>query len=295
MVKSIYPTYSIPHVSHTKTNELFIVERFDTYVQNNPHLDQIHNHSYFHFALFTKGKGRHLIDFENFEIRPGMIYFMRPEQMHKWYFEQKFEGFIINFSATFFDQAGIPSQLIDHFSFFEGNLQHQVFYLNKLKTKEMEAAFEHILEEFQSNETLSNLMMASQLLNLFVQIERLFPKEKEAALNAKLNNNSIIFRNFRNLIEQHFQTVKLPKEYASMLYITPHHLNAVCNDVAGISSGELIRQRVVLEAKRLLVNFDLSINQIADKLNFKDDSYFVKFFKKSTGLTPEQFRKKNYQ
>lgn len=294
MVKSIYPTYSIPHVSPQHANELLVVERFETYIKNNPHLDQIHNHSYFHFALFTKGKGKHLIDFENFEIKPGMIYFMRPEQMHKWFFDGKFEGYIVNFSATFFDQVGIPSQIIDHFSFFEGNLQHQVFYLNKLKTKEMEAAFEAILAEFSSNQNLANLMMASKMLDLFVRMERLFPKEKEIGFNAKINNNTIIFRNFKNLIEQHFQTAKLPKEYASMLYITPHHLNAVCNDVAGISSGEIIRQRIVLEAKRLLVNFDLSINQISDKLNFKDDSYFVKFFKKDTGLTPEQFRKKNY-
>lgn len=295
MAKSIYPTYSIPHVSKTPKNDLFIIEEFETYIQDNPHLDQVHNHSYFHFALFTQGKGKHLMDFENFEIRPGMIYFMRPEQMHKWYFEDKFKGFIVNFSTTFFDQIGIPSQIIDKFSFFEGNLQHQAFYLKKEQTKAFEAYFETILNEFRANKAHSSLMIASKMLEVFVEVERIFPKEKDLLANPKMNNNMIIYRNFKILIEQHFYTAKLPKEYAEMLYITPHHLNAVCNDIAGISSGEIIRQRIILEAKRLLVNFELSINQIASQLNFADSSYFVKFFKKNVALTPEQFRKKYYQ
>ncbi len=295
MAKTSYPTYSIPHVSTTHTNELFIVERFDTYIKANPHLDQIHNHSYFHFALFTKGKGRHLIDFENFEIRPGMIYFMRPEQMHKWYFDGAFDGFIVNFSATFFDKIGIPSQLIDHFSFFEGNLQHQVFYLKKNKMESFSVLFEEILKEFRADKPFSSLMMASKILNLFVLTERNFPTNKKQITGVKTNHNATIFRNFKNLIEQHFYTLKLPKDYANMLYITPHHLNAVCKDVAGIAAGELIRQRILLEAKRLLINFDASVTQISDKLNFTDNSYFVKFFKKETELTPEQFRKKHCQ
>jgi len=59
----------------------------------------------------------------------------------------------------------------------------------------------------------------------------------------------------------------------------------------GKSAGEVIRDRVILEAKRLLVNLDLTITNIAGKLNFADNSYFTKFFKKYTGQTPEDFRK----
>jgi len=65
----------------------------------------------------------------------------------------------------------------------------------------------------------------------------------------------------------------------------------LCNDVLGISAGEVIRKRIALEAKRLLVNFNLSIQEVADRLNFADNSYFTKFFKKQEGLSPEQFRK----
>ena len=76
-----------------------------------------------------------------------------------------------------------------------------------------------------------------------------------------------------------------------MLYITHNQLNAVCNNCLGRTAGELIREKIVLEAKRLLVNTDLSISEIADKLNFNDRSYFTKFFKKYTNVTPEEFKK----
>ena len=85
----------------------------------------------------------------------------------------------------------------------------------------------------------------------------------------------------------------MPKQYAELLYITPNHLNALCNDFLGVSAGTLIRDRVILEAKRLLINLDLMVAEIADRLNFSDQSYFIKFFKKYEGITPEKFRKLN--
>ena len=81
-------------------------------------------------------------------------------------------------------------------------------------------------------------------------------------------------------------------EYAELLYITPNHLNALCKDHLGIPAGELIRNRIILEAKRLLINQDLSISEISYVLNFNDNSYFTKFFKKQVGVTPEEFRRK---
>jgi len=62
-----------------------------------------------------------------------------------------------------------------------------------------------------------------------------------------------------------------------------------------MSAGELIRNRVLLEAKRLLVNLDLTINEISGLLNFSDSAYFTRFFKKYTGQTPEAFRNRNRQ
>jgi AraC-like DNA-binding protein len=83
---------------------------------------------------------------------------------------------------------------------------------------------------------------------------------------------------------------KLPKEYAEMLYITPNHLNALVNATIGKSAGTLIRDRILLEAKRMLVNSDQNVNEIAYQLQFEDNAYFSRFFKKYTDTSPEKFR-----
>ncbi len=104
----------------------------------------------------------------------------------------------------------------------------------------------------------------------------------------------MVLLNFRKLLNQHFFEKRLPKEYAAMLYVTTYYLNSICKDLLGKSAGEVIRDRILLEAKRLLVNGDISISEIAYRLNFKDTSYFTKFFKNYTGKTPKEFRKYSF-
>lgn len=83
----------------------------------------------------------------------------------------------------------------------------------------------------------------------------------------------------------------MPKEYAGLLFITPNHLNALCKASVGKSAGEMIRDRLLLEAKRMLANSAMSVSEIAYDLRFEDNAYFSRFFKKYTGHTPEEFRK----
>ena len=89
--------------------------------------------------------------------------------------------------------------------------------------------------------------------------------------------------------------MRLPKEYADLMNITANHLNAFVQDMLGKTAGEVIRDRVLLEAKRLLTNADMTIAEIGYHLNFKDNAYFNRFFKKYTGQTPETFRKQFIQ
>jgi AraC-like DNA-binding protein len=131
-------------------------------------------------------------------------------------------------------------------------------------------------------------MIRLLLLEVFIHLSRM---DKNGATKRPSVYNYTLIKNFKRLIEKNFTKLRLPREYAELLYITPNHLNAVSNDVLGIPAGEMIRNRVLLEAKRLLINQDMSISEIADQLNFNDNSYFTKFFKNYTDTTPEEFRK----
>lgn len=278
-----YPTFAI-------TDDSITADEFRRYYHNNPHLQPVHKHSFYHLLYFTEGAGEHIIDFVHFPVVPGMIYFMRPGQMHKWNFRGAVDGYVVNFSPTFFEHVGMDSRVVDGFSFFRSDVKDQVLQLSEKTRKVVEALFGEMVAEHTDRKQLSVLRIAALLLELFITVERdHFPVAEQEAVSY----NATLLRNFRDLIDTHFASIRLPKDYAAMLYITPNHLNALCKDLLGVPAGQLIRDRIVLEAKRLLSNFELPIGEIARELNFPDSSYFVKFFKKYTGTTPDIFRKRN--
>ncbi len=292
MTKKLFPTYDICNLNTEKnSNELFSVDRFRGYVDSNPHLQEVHSHNYYHLVYFTEGSGEHLIDFEKFEAKSGTMYFMKPGQVHQWYFKEEYDGFVVNFFDNFFDWIGINSAILQKFRFLQSILvkDHVVEISTDLQEK-IANYFEEMIQENHQDNQFSNLKIGFHLMNLFIDIER----SLEAVKIKTSDYQSVLLNNFQSLIDQNFKTKKLPKEYAELLYITPNHLNALCKDILGTSAGELIRSRIVLEAKRLLVNKEISVTEIAYLLNFQDASYFVKFFKKYTEFTPEQFRKQYY-
>jgi AraC-like DNA-binding protein len=72
--------------------------------------------------------------------------------------------------------------------------------------------------------------------------------------------------------------------------LSPSYLNSICKQTLGKTLTDLISDRIILEAKRLFSYTDLNVNQVASRLNFSDPSYFIRFFRKHTQLTPEQFK-----
>lgn len=265
-----------------------MISRFAPYLLVHPNLHHPHKHTFYHLILFTKGAGSHSIDFERFTVNPGQIYFMIPGQVHSWAFEGAIDGYVINFSEAFFRSFLLKPDYIDQFPFFSGVVKNAVIDIPADIRNEIIGLFEQIIEETESGRRSAADMVKSLMLQIFIKLSRLSIDPVETTASSY---NHTLLRNYQQLIEKNFAALRLPKDYAELLYITPNHLNALCNDILGVPAGDVIRNRVTLEAKRLLVNFELTISQIADRLNFDDNSYFSKFFKKQEGITPEQFRK----
>lgn len=247
-----------------------------------------HKHSFYHLVFFTKGGGSQTIDFQKVPIKPNQIYFMIPGQVHNWVFKGEVDGYIINFSVPFFQSFLLKTNYLEDFPFFTGIINDAVIDITAGQQEKVIALFEELICEVEEPKPLEMDMVRSIMLQLFISIARL---GLNTANNTAPSYNYTLLRNFQKLIEKNYTTIKLPKEYAELLYITPNHLNALCNDVLGISAGEVIRNRIALEAKRLLINNDLTVLEIANQLNFGDNSYFTKFFKKQVGQTPEEFRR----
>jgi AraC family transcriptional activator of pobA len=283
------PVYDIQNFKAYK-NDGILVSRFGYYAQQHQHLHSAHRHSFYHLVFFTAGIGKQQIDFKKFEVKPGLIYFMIPGQVHSWDFETEPDGYIINFSSDYLSPFLLKPDYLENFTFFSGQPAQQVIELPALLQEKVTTIFEDILKDGENEQATNDDLVRTMLLRVFIEISRINNVQQQ--LIGQSYNHTLL-KNFKNLIEANYTTLRLPKQYAALLYITPNHLNALCNDLLGTSAGNLIRERVMLEAKRLLINVALLVAEIAEKLNFADQSYFIKFFKKHEGITPEKFRKLN--
>ncbi|WP_428328900.1 AraC family transcriptional regulator [Mucilaginibacter sp.] len=281
------PVYDICTISDFSHDDI-LISRFAPYLEQHKNLYAAHRHNFYHVVLFTAGAGKHTIDFESFDVKPYQVYFMIPGQVHSWAFESFTDGYIINFSNAFFQSFLLDPNYPEKFSFFSGDVKDAVIDLPVEIHQPIHAIFEAIIKEWENNASQNADMLRILMLQVFITINRL---STGSGNKGPASYNQTLLKSFQKLIEIHYTKLKLPKDYAELLYITPNHLNAICKDLLGMQAGELIRNRTILEAKRLLTNQQLNILQIAMELNFNDNSYFTKFFKKAEGITPEEFRK----
>lgn len=286
-MQNTFPIYDICKLSDFQQEDL-LISRFAAYLQKHRDLYFPHKHTFYHLVLFTKGSGTHAIDFKTFDVTPYQIYFMIPGQVHSWNFEGEVDGYVVHFSTSFFESFLLKNEYLDQFPFFSGAIDDAVVQVGLALQSKITGLFEDIIAESEVTDRLGLDLIRAILLHIFILLSRIKAEQRE---KQTLPYNYTLLKTFQKLIEKNFATLKLPRDYAGLMYITPNHLNALCNDLLGISAGEVIRNRILLEAKRLLINVDLTIAEISYQLNFNDNSYFTKFFKKYAGITPEEFRK----
>jgi AraC-like DNA-binding protein len=104
------------------------------------------------------------------------------------------------------------------------------------------------------------------------------------------NKGHITVKKFMLLIEENYQLNVKVNDYANMLSITSNHLTQLVKQITGKTTNEILQEKNILEIKRLLLYTNLTVTEIAAQMNFADQSYFTKYFKKCTGLTPLQYR-----
>ena len=316
MAKEKIPLYRLSHLAAPASSAKapgslpqampgeFMIESFGPYLERqSPHLHHAHRHIFYHLVCFSDGAGSHSIDFLRFPVEAGQIYFMPPGQVHSWSFEGRPEGWVINFSVDFLRAFLLDPGYLDRFTFFSGRAEDSVVRLAGPFRGQVFGLLEQMLRQFNGNSDAD--LMRVRLLELLMVVQAGAGAAGDAdAGHAAVSGHGVngghamgqkqqVLAPFRRLIEQHYKTLRLPGEYARLLHITPNHLNALCQELLGRSAGAVIRDRVLLEAKRLLTNADMTAAEIAYELNFQDNSYFSRFFKKYAGVTPEGFRREH--
>lgn len=284
-MKEQIPSYTIESLKSTDSEAKdFDFFRFEYFARDIDHLKAPHRHHFYTFILVTDGGGLHAIDFHQYDLIPGRLFLIAPGQVHAWIELHEVKGFVILFNESMMALAK-GRKLMSAWPLFRLN-QQVYFDLNPEALAKWSDEFLFMEEEINTNDEFTRDALFYSISSLLVRASRL---SRNLRSKSRAVGEDFLF-SFQELIEEHYMKLKSPKDYAKIMNITPNYLNVLCKKKSGKSAGELIRQRVVLEAKRLLAHTQLSVLEIAYKLDFQDNSYFGRFFKKYTGVTPEKFR-----
>ncbi len=275
--------------SFQEKGKSFDICRYEEFITDSAISNLVHRHNYYMLLAATGGRGKHLIDFRSYDIERGTIFLMYPGQVHAWEEDEGLRGFLLFFTPDFFTLRYNNNNLLE-FPFFNISNNEPFVRIGRDDWPRLITLFELTLQEYQGRHEDQQKALRSYLNILLVECARFYNAHYESRHPAD-KNATLIVRNFERLIEAHFRTKHKVKEYAELLLLTPNYLNAICNKVKGQSAGELIRERIMLEARRMLLYDARTVAEIGSDLSFDDNSYFGRFFKKYEGMSPEKFRK----
>lgn len=211
--------------------------------------------------------------------------FASPEHVLTWVRGEAQRGFILFFKEEFLSHHPIPIQ--DDFPYFrltEVNLLH----VNGADKAALKDHCQRILILFQSDHPFRVQMLQALLLVYLYDIKRLYVAQ-QITLKESPPRNALAFR-FQQFVNQHFLTQKTVDAYADLLAVSPDHLRQSVKAVTGKTAHHLIMERILLEAKKLLIYSDLTIAEIADYLGYSEPTHFGRVFRRHLGVSPLTWR-----
>ncbi|MDB5267087.1 MAG: hypothetical protein JWP58_127 [Hymenobacter sp.] len=279
------PVLALEHFSEPhRPGPGYYIERLEDHLARFPAVSLPHAHSFYLLLYVTQGHGTHTIDLVTYELRPGGLYFLVPGQAHSWVLSPDAQGYILFFSAAFY-QRQYPADRLAAYPFFDP-AQAPVRYLPPTEST-LRGLLTRIFEENTTPAANRNEVVGAYVYLLLELAGRYYvPEPERPAPSHGLQQ----VRAFSHLLDAHFRTEKTVRFYADQLAVTANHLNALCRQVVNQTASALIHERVITEAQRRLAHSADTVGQVADYLGFEDPSYFTRYFKKYAGQTPEAFR-----
>lgn len=247
-----------------------------------------HRHTYFEFFLFEKGGGSHFIDFKEYPIADYSVHIVFPQQIHLVKRKEGSLGSIILCSRHYMNLLGT--------FYFTQLLQHAHAHpCLQFTPQQFAALMDEVLRLYDELQEVSELSYRLSQSYTSIFLSHCIRQAATGAINGRSSiagsdHDRDIYRRFCDLVEPRFIDKAGVSFYAGALAMSPKALNSALGRVTGKTAVELIQERMLVEAKRLLLHTGDSIKEIAFQLNFKDNSYFTRFFIRQEGCTPKDFR-----
>jgi AraC-like DNA-binding protein len=241
--------------------------------------------------LFTKGKGSIRINNDDYPVRPQSIFLISAGQMHSFNDIEDADGLIFFFCQDFYVKEFSFIRLLNLFSYTTHTGRNDCNPYIDLSDSEfisVQSLIELIRREYESSAPDNNagVIICSLLNIILLKLTDLY-QVKSGEGN---KGDSMVVHTLSQLVDSYFIREQQVGFYASALNISETLLNDICNRQFKCGLKKILQNRLMQEARKLLLSSELSVAEIGYKLNFGDNSYFNKVFKSQTGITPKKFR-----
>jgi AraC family transcriptional regulator, transcriptional activator of pobA len=262
---------------------------FDMSLTNNLSVTELppHRVDFYTLALNTETQNLdYTLNNTTFHNPKNFLLCVAPGQVATWQKKGDWFGYCTFFKAGFL-QFNSSVNFLQQYPFFNIS-ETNLLSLNKTQLADMAVYFQQILAEQQSNSSFSTEIIRAAFQAILWQTRRMYEEQKQIMPAQKAND--IITAQFQFLVNTHFLEKIAVEEYAQLLNITANHLSQTIKNTTGKTAKSFITKRRIDEAMYVLQYTNNDIATIAFHLNFTEPTHFTKFFKKETGMTPNEFR-----
>ena len=278
-------TYSLTHhkslFSHADQKEYFYIQ-----TSEHPYISEPYRAESYAIEFLRKGSIVMHTGLEKKIVHAPAIITLGPSVIRS--FSKNEDEILIDilfFKPQFFLENQANVFFLTQYDFFENSSSH-LSELTKTDESKLERIFSLIQEVSEKQSKHQASILRSYLYILIYEIDAI-QKEKGSS---ELQNP--LFEKFKELLFKDFLNFRNVQHYADQLNVSRKYLSEVIKKNSGKTASDWINEMVILEAKVLLQNKNMSINQISDMLHFSDQSIFGRFFKNSEGISPLEYRKK---
>lgn len=266
-----------------------IVSLKELYQKAKDSLTMPHRTNFYHILWFQHCSPTHLVDFVPVKVNPDSVLFLNKDIVQLFDNTEAIDGKAILFTDDFFCQSADDLKFLRSTILFNDLFSvSQIELQSASQLNEIFALLE--IEWQQAKDTYQAEILKNYLHNFLLLAERQRRKQNFIEIKKGADLDYVLL--FKDLLENQFKTNKQVSQYASQISITEKRLNQATTKVLGKSPKEMIDERVLLEAKRLLAHTSESIKEIGFSLGFDEPTNFIKYFRKHQKMTTVEFREK---
>lgn len=248
-------------------------------------MHELHRHNFYFILAVEKGSGMHEIDFVKFKVQDHSLFILRPGQVHRLELKAGSKGYLLEFDPAFYQ----PKDRISDQRWKKATGKNYC-EVEAARFRKLYLILAMVFGEFTAREEGYAEAIRANFDLFFIEWIRQ-SKEPGRTSGSENNYTQDRYEELMRLLETNIGTKKNVPDYTGLLNLSAYQLNAITKTTVGKTVSELINEQIVLEAKRYLLATSSQVKEIADQLGYEDPSYFVRFFKKQTGFSPEAFRK----